>query len=143
MKRLWVLLLICLFPVHVFAAVLTYASSVASTNVEVAAPAGVVNVAPMSLDAARSAVADPVTDDAERSAIAMDDSGTADDDGSDGNLFADSGEDFSSHAGIGDEPILSHSLALLPQTSRPAPALRSDDASQPPFLPRAGRPPRA
>jgi len=57
--------------------------------------------------------------------------------------YADSGEDFSTHAGIGDEPVLMQSLAMVPQTSRLAPALRSDAALQPPFLPRAGRPPRA
>ncbi|WP_432240704.1 hypothetical protein [Herbaspirillum robiniae] len=138
MKRLWVLLLICLLPVQVFAAVLTYASSVAATDFS--APAQVeASVAVKHLVAKTVAVADhAAADDQQHGAVA--DKGSSDEDS---NNYADSGEDFSTHAGIGDEPVLTQSLAILPETSRPAPALRSDAASQPPFLPLAGRPPRA
>lgn len=137
MKRLWVLLLICLFPVQVFAAVLTYASSVAATDFSV--PQVEASVAVKHLVSKTVAVADhAAADQQQHDAVA--DKASSDDDG---NSYADSGEDFSTHAGIGDEPVLMQSLAILPQTSRLAPALRSDDASQPPFLPLAGRPPRA
>ncbi|MBP0600295.1 hypothetical protein J8I26_19450 [Herbaspirillum sp. LeCh32-8] len=137
MKRLWVLLLICLFPVQVFAAVLTYASSVAATDFS--APVQVQsNIAVKHLVDKTVAVVDHVADVQQHDAVA--DKGAADEDS---NTYADNGEDFSTHAGIGDEPVLIQSLAILPQTTRLAPALRSDDASQPPFLPLAGRPPRA
>jgi hypothetical protein len=141
MKRLWVLLLICLLPVQVFAAVLTYASSVASTDFS--APAEV-SVAVKYLNAkqiaaaADAAAADQASADLEPH-VALGDKGSS---GDDNTGYADSGEDFSTHAGIGDEPVLTQTLAVLPQTSQVAPALRSDDASQPPFLPLAGRPPR-
>jgi len=137
MKRLWVLLLICLLPVQVFAAVLTYASSVSSTDFS--APAEV-SVAVKYLDSKQlAAAADQAAADDEQHAVVSDKSPTGDD----GAGYADSGEDFSTHAGIGDEPVLTQTPAILPQTSQVAPALRSDDASQPPFLPLAGRPPRA
>jgi len=137
MKRLWVLLLICLLPVQVFAAVLTYASSVAATDFS--APAQVeLNIAAKHLGVHAAGVADHAAGDLQHGAVA--DNGSA---GDDNNGYADSGEDFSTHAGIGDEPVLVQSLAALPEPSRLAPALRSDDASQPPFLPLAGRPPRA
>ncbi|EJM98223.1 hypothetical protein [Herbaspirillum sp. YR522] len=137
MKRLWVLLLICLLPVQVFAAVLTYASSVASTDFS--APAEL-SVAVKYLDSKQVATtADQAAVDYEQQ-VALGDKGSV---GDDGTGYADSGEDFSTHAGIGDEPVLTQTLASLPQTSQLAPALRSDDASQPPFLPLAGRPPRA
>ncbi|MBO9537127.1 hypothetical protein [Herbaspirillum sp.] len=137
MKRLWVLLLICLLPVQVFAAVLTYASSVAATDFSAPVQAEL-NVAAKHLGVHTASVADHAADDLRHGAVA--DNGSADDDS---NGYADSGEDFSTHAGIGDEPMLVQSLAVLPEASRLAPALRSDDASQPPFLPLAGRPPRA
>lgn len=135
MKRLWVLLLICLLPVQVFAAVLTYASSVASTDFS--APAEV-SVAVKYLDSKQLSADQAVADQEPHAAIG--DKGSS---GDDSTGYADSGEDFSTHAGIGDEPVLTQTLAALPQTSQVAPALRSDDASQPPFLPLAGRPPRA
>ncbi|WDZ96831.1 hypothetical protein Herbaro_03305 [Herbaspirillum sp. WKF16] len=140
MKRLWVLLLICLFPVQVFAAVLTYASSIAATDfsapeqVQVQSSAAVKHLVSKTVAVADHAVAD------EQQHGAVADKTSSDDDGS---SYADAGEDFSTHAGIGDEPVLIQSLAILPETSSLAPALRSDDASQPPFLPLAGRPPRA
>lgn len=138
MKRLWVLLLICLLPVQVFAAVLTYASSMAATDFSVPVPVHT-TVAVQHLGAKTVSLADhAVTDDQSHAVVA--DAGVNDDDGAG---YADSGEDFSTHAGIGDEPVLVQSLAVMPQTSRLAPALRSDAALQPPFLPRAGRPPRA
>lgn len=135
MKRLWVLLLICLLPVQVFAAVMTYASSVAATDFSAPVEAVVVI---KQIDLSKSAAALPAADDAQQAALG--DTGSTSDDS---NNYADSGEDFSTHAGIGDEPVLVRSLAVLPQTSRLAPVLRSDDASQPPFLPPAARPPRA
>jgi hypothetical protein len=140
MKRLWVLLLICLLPLQVFAAVLTYAGSVAATDFSASAHAshGQGGTAVKQLVSRTIVVADPAaTDEPLHAAVA--DNGNADD----GNSYVDSGEDFSTHAGIGDEPVLMQSLARLPEVSRLAPALRSDDASQPPFLPPAGRPPRA
>ncbi|WP_050468151.1 hypothetical protein [Herbaspirillum chlorophenolicum] len=138
MKRLWVLLLICLFPVQVFAAVLTYASSVAATDFSAPVQAEL-NIAVKHLGSQAVTVADHAAIDSQlHGAVA--DNGSSDDDSTG---YADSGEDFSTHAGIGDEPVLTQSLAVLPEPSRLAPALRSDDASQPPFLPLAGRPPRA
>lgn len=137
MKRLWVLLLICLLPVQVFAAVLTYASSVAATDFS--APAEI-SVAVKYLDSKQiAAAAEQAAADSEQHAAIGEKSASGDD----STGYADSGEDFSTHAGIGDEPVLTQTLAALPQTSQVAPALRSDDASQPPFLPLAGRPPRA
>lgn len=142
MKRLWVLLLICLLPVQVFAAVLTYASSMAATDFSVPAAAHAVatrHLAAKTVSLSDAAHTDHTASDDKSQALSAD-AGTSDDDGTG---YADSGEDFSTHAGIGDEPLLMQSLAMVPQTSRLAPALRSDAALQPPFLPRAGRPPRA
>jgi hypothetical protein len=51
-------------------------------------------------------------------------------------------EDFSYHASIGDEPVLVTAMMFAAESARLAPALRSDPAIQPPFLPPAGRPPR-
>lgn len=133
MKRLWVLLLICLFPVQVFAAVLTYASSVAATDFTEPAISMVAKLANAS-----DAVSAAVDNDTHHDAVA-DNSSSSDDENSG---YADSSEDFSTHAGIGDEPVLIQSLAVLPDQTSLAPALRSDNASQPPFLPLAGRPPR-
>nr|WP_238533889.1 hypothetical protein [Herbaspirillum lusitanum] len=62
-------------------------------------------------------------------------------DGDDDLSYADT-EDFSSHAGVGDETVLNPALAFVSDSATLAPALRSDDARQPPFLPLAGRPPR-
>ncbi|QJP99300.1 hypothetical protein [Herbaspirillum rubrisubalbicans] len=141
MKRVWVLLLICLLPVQVFAAVLTYASSMAATDFSAPAPVHA-TVAVQHLAAKPAFLSDHhvhVMSGDQSHAVASD-AGSSDDDSAG---YADNGEDFSSHAGIGDEPVLIHSLAFAPQTSRLAPALRSDAALQPPFLPRAGRPPRA
>lgn len=140
MKRLWVLLLICLLPVQVFAAVLTYASSMAATEF---VPAAHVHAAPavQHLISKTVSLADTAADDHAQAVVADAASSTSSDD--EGAGYADNGEDFSTHAGIGDEPVLSQALAMLPQTSRLAPAVGSDAAMQPPFLPRAGRPPRA
>ncbi|MCI1005358.1 hypothetical protein [Herbaspirillum sp. C7C8] len=140
MKRLWVLLLICLLPVQVFAAVLTYASSMAATDFSVPAPvqAAVATQHLVFKTVSLSDQAPAVGED--QSHAALSDVAGNDDDSTG---YADNGEDFSTHAGIGDEPVLMQSLAMVPQTSRLAPALRSDAALQPPFLPRAGRPPRA
>ncbi|MBV8623161.1 MAG: hypothetical protein JO174_06715 [Herbaspirillum sp.] len=135
MKRLWVLLLICLLPVQVFAAVLTYASSMAATDFSAPhAAVAVHHLASKTVSLSDAAAAD----DHAQSVVA-----DAASSGDDGAGYADSGEDFSTHAGIGDEPLLARSLPVVPQTSRLAPALSSDAAMQPPFLPRAGRPPRA
>ena len=62
-------------------------------------------------------------------------------DGDDDLSYADT-EDFSSHAGVGDETVLNPVMAFVSDSATLAPALRSDDARQPPFLPLAGRPPR-
>lgn len=140
MKRLWVLLLICLFPVQVFAAVLTYASSIAATDFSAPEQVQVQSsMAVKHLVSKTVAVADQAFDDQQQHGAVADKTSSDDDNGS----YADAGEDFSTHAGIGDEPVLIQSLAVLPETSSLAPALSSDDASQPPFLPLAGRPPRA
>ena len=137
MKRLWVLLLICLLPVQVFAAVLTYASSMAATDF--AAPVHVQAAAVQHLADKTVSLSDQAAaDDASQALLA--DSGSSDEDSAG---YLDNGEDFSTHAGIGDEPVLIQSLAFVPQASSLAPALSSDAALQPPFLPRAGRPPRA
>ena len=140
MKRLWVLLLICLLPVQVFAAVLTYASSMAATDFAVPAPVQAA-VATQHLVSKTVSLSDHAVSPAEDQSHALVADAAGSDEDSTG--YADSGEDFSTHAGIGDEPVLMQSLAMVPQTSRLAPALRSDAALQPPFLPRAGRPPRA
>jgi len=55
--------------------------------------------------------------------------------------FADS-DDFSTHAGVGDEPVLHSAQVFVCDSATLAPSLHSDAASQPPFLPPAGRPPR-
>ncbi|MFL9924371.1 hypothetical protein PQR62_08850 [Herbaspirillum lusitanum] len=148
MKRLWVLLLICLLPMQVFAAVLTYAASVSSTDFITVEPASsqqaawadpvrMLNTAALSISAQDDAVA-PVDAALIGDSIAAD-LGNVDENSG----HADSGEDFSTHAGIGDEPVLMQAWPVIPESTRLAPMLGNDAISQPPFLPPAARPPRA
>lgn len=109
MKRLFVLLLICLLPMQVFAGVVTYykaqAQSLPGMTTELAGQA----------DAQHGSPSDAASCD---------------------------NENFSQHAGLGDEPVLHMGLMFVADSTRLAPALRSDAAIQPPFLPPAARPPR-
>ena len=113
MKRLLVLFLICLLPMQVFAGMVTY-RAVLTQQLQ---PPAVVAV----------------------QAGHADDSDSGDHVGDVAN--ADS-EDFSYHAGLGDEPVLYAAVLFVTEASSLAQVLSSDAASQPPFLPPAGRPPR-
>lgn len=128
MKRLFALLLICLLPMQVFAGLLTYRTAVDATALQAQIdqlPQGAEVVAGDAGSFAESLPVQALTDD--------------DDDSAD---FADS-EDFSSHAGVGDEPLRYKTQVFVVDSATLAPALCSDPASPPPFLPPAGRPPRA
>jgi len=79
----------------------------------------------------------------ELSGAAIDDSDNGDKgDNADASAASADGEDFSNHAAIGDEPVLHSAQLFVVNSATLAPALRSDAACQPPFLPPAGRPPR-
>jgi hypothetical protein len=124
MKRLFALLLICLLPMQVFAGLLTYRTAVDTVTLQA------------QFDNLRQS-ADAVAADAESLPKAL-----ADDDSDDSADFADS-EDFSNHAGVGDEPLRYKAQVFVVDSATLAPVLCSDPASPPPFLPPAGRPPRA
>ncbi len=130
MKRLFALLLICLLPMQVFAGLLTYRTAVDTVALQA------------QFDQLLHSAVQHASNDASLAsvpAVAGDvDVADIDDDSSD---FADS-EDFSTHAGVGDEPVLHSAQVFVFDSATLAPALRSDSASQPPFLPPAGRPPR-
>ena len=135
MKRLLVLLLICLLPMQVLAGLLTYRTGVipspsASTKLE--APALQVQVQGVSDTSTASIIASSFADQMAQADL-------ADYDDEDG--YADN-DDISSHAGCGDEPVLTGASAFMADMTTLAPAHRSDDAIQPPFLPPAARPPR-
>lgn len=125
MKRLFALLLICLLPMQVFAGMLTYKTGIDSAALELQVQQEQQRELLESL-AQAGEDQQSLPDQADR-----------DDD----NSYADS-EDFSNHAGVGDETVLNPAMVFLVDSATLAPALHSDDARQPPFLPPAGRPPR-
>lgn len=127
MKRLLALLLICLLPMQVFAGLLTYRTAVDTVALQAQFD-----------QLAQSATLLSASDAAPTLMLAADET-DVDDDSSD---FADS-DDFSTHAGVGDEPVLHSAQVFVCDSATLAPSLHSDAASQPPFLPPAGRPPRA
>ena len=140
MKRLFAILLICLLPVQVFAGMLTYKTAIDSVALEQQVQQQ--EQLRQALELAAAAGSDVNADDAaaaaaDKAAQALADANDGDDDLS----YADT-EDFSSHAGVGDETVLNPAMAFVSDSATLAPALRSDDARQPPFLPLAGRPPR-
>jgi hypothetical protein len=135
MKRLFAILLICLLPVQVFAGMLTYKTAIDSVALEQQVQQQ--EQLRQALELAAAAGGDVNADDAVARQQALADSADGDDDLS----YADT-EDFSSHAGVGDETVLNPAMAFVSDSATLAPALRSDDARQPPFLPLAGRPPR-
>ncbi|RFB70693.1 MULTISPECIES: hypothetical protein [unclassified Herbaspirillum] len=135
MKRLFAILLICLLPVQVFAGMLTYKTAIDSVALEQQVQQQ--EQLRQALELAAASGADVNADDAVAQQQALADSTDGDDDLS----YADT-EDFSSHAGVGDETVLNPAMAFVSDSATLAPALRSDDARQPPFLPLAGRPPR-
>jgi hypothetical protein len=140
MKRLFAILLICLLPVQVFAGMLTYKTAIDSVALEqqVQQQEQLRQALELAAAARSDANADiAAADDAAAQQQALADSSDGDDDLS----YADT-EDFSSHAGMGDETVLNPAMAFVSDSATLAPALRSDDARQPPFLPLAGRPPR-
>ncbi|AKZ62375.1 hypothetical protein F506_06540 [Herbaspirillum hiltneri N3] len=143
MKRLFAILLICLLPVQVFAGMLTYKTAIDSAALEqqVQQQEQLRQALELAAIAGSDANADIADDAAQQQALA-DAAATADAaDGDDDLSYADT-EDFSSHAGVGDETVLNPAMAFVADSATLAPALRSDDARQPPFLPLAGRPPR-
>lgn len=138
MKRLFAILLICLLPVQVFAGMLTYKTAIDSVALEqqVQQQEQLRQALELAATAGSDANAD-TTDALTAQQQALADANDGDDDLS----YADT-EDFSSHAGVGDETVLNPAMAFVSDSATLAPALRSDDARQPPFLPLAGRPPR-
>jgi len=134
MKRLFAILLICLLPVQVFAGMLTYKTAIDSVALEQQVQQQ--EQLRQALELAAAAGGDVNADDAVARQQALADSADGDD-----LSYADT-EDFSSHAGVGDETVLNPAMAFVSDSATLAPALRSDDARQPPFLPLAGRPPR-
>lgn len=141
MKRLFAILLICLLPVQVFAGMLTYKTAVDSAALEqqVQQQEQLRQALELAATAGSDANAE-IADDAAAQQQALADAADAAD-GDDDLSYADT-EDFSSHAGVGDETVLNPAMAFVADSATLAPALRSDDARQPPFLPLAGRPPR-
>ncbi len=139
MKRLFAILLICLLPVQVFAGMLTYKTAIDSAALEqqVQQQEQLRQALELAAIAGSGANTDSA-DDATAQQQALADSTDGDDDDL---SYADT-EDFSSHAGVGDETVLNPAMAFVADSATLAPALRSDDARQPPFLPLAGRPPR-
>lgn len=139
MKRLFAILLICLLPVQVFAGMLTYKTAVDSVALEQQVQQQ--EQLRQALELAVAAGNDVGADDAAADKAAKEQALIDATDGDDDLSYADT-EDFSSHAGVGDETVLNPALAFVSDSATLAPALRSDDARQPPFLPLAGRPPR-
>jgi hypothetical protein len=137
MKRLFAILLICLLPVQVFAGMLTYKTAVDSVALEQQVQQQEQLRQALELAAATGSDANADSVDAAAQQQALADANDGDDDLS----YADT-EDFSSHAGVGDETVLNPAMVFVSDSATLAPALRSDDARQPPFLPLAGRPPR-
>ncbi|MCW5297575.1 hypothetical protein DXT88_05240 [Herbaspirillum lusitanum] len=139
MKRLFAILLICLLPVQVFAGMLTYKTAIDSVALEQQVQQQ--EQLRQALELAAAAGNDVGADDAAADKAAQEQALADATDGDDDLSYADT-EDFSSHAGVGDETVLNPALAFVSDSATLAPALRSDDARQPPFLPLAGRPPR-
>lgn len=139
MKRLFALLLICLLPMQVFAGMLTsqvnelfdtQQESVQESSLQVPQPVLTTQLAQL--------MAEEIAQDEAVSVVADEDSGDAAD-----TAYNDASEDFSTHAGIGDEPALNGALVFVADSATLAPAQCNDDARQPPFLPPAARPPMA
>ena len=136
MKRLFALLLICLLPMQVFAGMLTYKTGIDSAALELQVQQQQMLEAQLEMQRRLAEVAGAGLMAADDQALPADQADCDDD-----TSYADS-EDFSNHAGVGDETVLNPTLAFIVDSATLAPALRSDDARQPPFLPPAGRPPR-
>ncbi|WP_050477394.1 hypothetical protein [Herbaspirillum rhizosphaerae] len=139
MKRLFALLLICLLPMQVFAGMLTYKTGIDSAALELRVQQQQMLEVQLEMQRQLTEVAGSGQTVADDLQAVLDQSDQADRD--DDTSYADS-EDFSNHAGIGDETVLNPTLAFIVDSATLAPALRSDDVRQPPFLPPAGRPPR-
>ena len=130
MKRLLVLFLICVLPLQVIAGM---------GSLRTAKMSQVQQMQQMQhVDSDREQLAQDTSEQRRQSQQ----QGPQDDGSSVADLTNVDGEDFSHHASIGDEPLLAMAVMFAAESSRLAPALRSDPAIQPPFLPPAGRPPR-
>lgn len=114
MKRLLILLLICLLPVQVFAGGVAYEQE-------------------HPVQTQQSTFIDDVLESVLSVASQVELSGSSDEQEHD---------DFLMHIGAGDEPVIYAGNFFAPDCPAYFPACRSDLASQPPFLPPAGRPPR-
>lgn len=128
MKRLLVLFLICVLSLQVFAGMVSL-RAIESQQMPLS-----LQMSPVDIDHERL-IQDGSNQhgDHKTQGASGDDAGIADADN----------EDFTHHAGIGDEPVLVMARLCAADSARLAPALRSDPAIQPPFLPPAGRPPQA
>lgn len=145
MKRLFALLLICLLPMQVFAGMLTSQVNemfeVQQTSTQTALQESQVQ---LQQSAATAQLVQLMTEE-----IAQDQADVvlADDGGEIGDTadtaYNDVSEDFSTHAGIGDEPALNGARIFVADSATLAPVQCNDDARQPPFLPPAARPPMA
>jgi len=143
MKRLFALLLICLLPMQVFAGMLTsqvnemfdlQQESVQESQPQLQMQQSVLTAQLVQLMAEEIAQDEPIAVAADDGSDIADTADTA---------YNDVGEDFSTHAGIGDEPALNGALVFVADSTTLAPAQCNDDARQPPFLPPAARPPMA
>ncbi len=115
MKRLFILLLICLLPVQVFAGSLAYVEE---------------HFVQIEQNTIIDDVLDTVLPDIHQLDVTGDDQEQEQD-------------DYLMHIGAGDEPVMYACNFAVPDFTAFSPACRSDLALQPPFLPPAGRPPRA
>eukprot|EP01037_Dinobryon_pediforme_P045881 gene45881-58748_t len=107
MKRLFILFLICLLPMQVFAGMITFKGAIAQQTQPGAMPDVNVGLSVANIDGSDSG---NKGDNADTSAASND------------------GEDFSSHAAIGDEPVLYSAQLFVVNSATLAPALRSDAA---------------
>jgi hypothetical protein len=117
MKRLFILLLICLLPTQVFAGSVSYAQEHTEQT-------------------EMSKLIDEVFDTVLFAAQSIDlgSAGDSQDQDQDDRLM---------HIGAGDEPAIHAGYVFAPDLPAFVVISRSDIALQPPFLPPAGRPPRA
>ncbi|MFL9879343.1 hypothetical protein PQR63_13175 [Herbaspirillum rhizosphaerae] len=141
MKRLFALLLICLLPMQVFAGMLTYKTGIDSAALELQVQQQQMLEMQRLLTEVAGAGQTAADDQHDQQILAAQSDQIDQADRDDDTSYADS-EDFSNHAGVGDETVLNPTLAFIVDSATLAPVLRSDDARQPPFLPPAGRPPR-
>ncbi len=127
MKRLFAIFLIFWLPMQAFAGVQVSLIDQQNQQISQLLEPHLYDASPSSVVEMKQDVGQSTNVQANQEEIGSDDDGT---------------NDFSAHAGLGDESLLSLLTVFIDDSPELTSVQRNDDALQPPFLPPATRPPR-